>query len=196
MLAILQDTIERDSVSGFGGIDLTISLRVVPEGGGEAEAVYGFKSARYSPRLPPERVANSNPLLEEFGIDFEAEPLRRGRCVDQLSPFVLAAGQSMRIVPVEPEGVREDYVIPTFEGGSRMFTEYLSYQWLATGGDWTRGSSGGPRDGAGNEPPLGSTWEAPDPEDLDGPTDFSLWIMYRDERGGGAWFESCVRVVP
>jgi hypothetical protein len=199
LLAILQDTIEHDSVSGFGGIDLTVSLRVVPEGGGEDEAVYGFKSVRYSPLLPAERVANTNPFLDHFAIAegvIEVDALRRGRCVDQGAPWGVMAGGTVTIVPIEPEGVREDYVLPTFEGGSRMFTEYLSYQWLATGGDWTRGNSGGPRDGAGNEPSLGSTWKAPEAEDLDGPTDFGLWIMYRDERGGGAWFESCVRVFP
>ena len=28
------------------------------------------------------------------------------------------------------------------------------------------------------------------------PLDVPLWIIQRDERGGTAWFESCVRVIP
>lgn len=199
VLAILQDTIEHDSVSGFSGIDLTVSLRVVPEGGSEDEAVYGFKSARYSPHLPAERVANTNPYVDHFAIaenGIELAALRPGRCVDHATPHILAPGESLTLVPIEPEGVREDYLVPTVDGGSRMFTEYLSYQWLATAGDWTRETSGGARDAAGNEPSLGSTWQAPASEDLDGITNVSLWVMYRDERGGGRWFESCARVVP
>jgi hypothetical protein len=37
-------------------------------------------------------------------------------------------------------------VVPTFEGGSRTFTENLRYQWLATAGSWSRAETGGPRD--------------------------------------------------
>ena len=99
-------------------------------------------------------------------------------------------------MPIEPDGVREDYVLPTFEGGSRRFTEYISYQWLATGGDWSRASSGGPRDPAGNPPSLGATWRAPSFDELDGTVSHPLWVIYRDERGGGGWLESCVRVFP
>ena len=44
-----------------------------------------------------------------------------------------------------PEGVREDYVVPTFDGGSRMFTESLTYQWLAGDGEWSRSRTGGCR---------------------------------------------------
>lgn len=200
MIAILRDAVERDALSGFAAIDINVELRVVPLGGGEDQAVYGAKAVRYSPLLPAERVANTNPTLTQLSVDRGdgAAPvaLALGRCVDQAAPLTLGPEQSIHLAPVEPEGVRETYVVPTFEGGSRQFTENLRYQWLAGAGDWTRASTGGTRDGAGNEPPLDTEWEAPRAADLDGPTDVPLWLVQRDERGGGRWFESCVRVVP
>lgn len=200
LVALLRDTVENDSVSGFGGIDLNVLVRVVPEGGTEEQAVYGHKSARYSPQLPAERVANTNPTLVAIEVDrlegSQAFALPLGRCIDQAAPLVLGPQQSIRFWPIEADGVREDYLVPTFEGGARMFTENLRYQWLAGDGDWTRGGSGGPRDGAGNYPPLDSSWESPHADDLAGPLDVPIWIIQRDERGGGTWFESCVRVVP
>jgi hypothetical protein len=200
LIPILQDAIENDSLSGFAAIDLNVELRVVPEGGREADAVYGGKAVRYAPLVPAERVANTNPDLTEIAMDLGDDtmpkPLPLGRCVEQAAPIVLAPEQELHLEPVEPPGVREVYVVPTFEGGSRQFTENLRYQWLAGVGDWTRAGTGGPRDGAGNSPPLDTAWQAPAAADLDGPVDVPLWIIQRDERGGGRWFESCVRVMP
>jgi hypothetical protein len=197
---VLRDAIENDSLSGFGGVDLNVMVRVVPAGGGEAQAVYGSKAVRYSPLFPEDRVANTNPTLAQIDVDHGAgttpEPLLLGRCIDQPAPLTLGPRQTIHLLPIEPDGVREDYVVPTFEGGSRMFTENLRYEWLAGGGDWTRGGTGGPRDGAGNVPELDTEWESPGAEDLAGPTDVPLWVIQRDERGGVRWFESCVRVVP
>jgi hypothetical protein len=200
ILPILQDAIENDSLSGFGGIDLNVMVRVVPQGGGEAQAIYGSKAVRYSPQYPEERVANANPTLTQLDVDrgegTEPAAMPLGRCIDQAAPLALGPRETIHLMPVEPEGAREDYVVPTFEGGSRMFTENLRYEWLAGGGDWTRGRTGGPRDGAGNFPELDTEWESPAAEDLDGPTDIPLWVIQRDERGGARWFETCVRVTP
>lgn len=209
LLAVLRDQIENDNLQGFGGIDINLQLRLQPDGAGPEAAVYSGKSARFSAKIPEERVANQNPTLEqievtrlgETGEAGEPFPLPLGRCVDQAAPIELSVGRSLHFLPVEPAGAREDYVVPTFEGGSRRFTENLSYQWLAGGGDWTRRNTGGTRDGAGNEPPLDTAWETPTQARLDEdgvtlPLDVPLWIIQRDERGGTAWFETCVRVVP
>ncbi len=200
LIAILRDTIENDSLSGFGGIDVNIGLRVVPVGGGEAAAIYGAKAVRFSPLLPAGRVANTNPRLDQIAVDggdgTTPAPLGLGRCVDQLAPLALGPAQTIHLDPIEPPGVREDYLVPTFEGGVRMFTENLRYEWLAGGGDWTRAGTGGPRDGAGNQPVLDTEWESPPADRLDGVTDVPLWVVQRDERGGARWFESCVRVTP
>jgi hypothetical protein len=200
LLAILRDAIEHDSLSGFGGVDLQVVIRVTPEGAGASQAIYGAKAVRYSPELPAGRVANTNPTLTQIDVDRgdggAPVPLVLARCVEQTAPLALGATETIHFMPIEPDGVREDYVVPTFEGGSRMFTENLRYEWLAGAGDWTRGGTGGPRDGAGNQPPLDTAWESPAAEDLAGPTDVPLWIIQRDERGGAQWFEGCVRVTP
>lgn len=205
LLAVLRDQIERDNLQGFGGIDINLSWRIAPDGAPADAAVYAGKAARFSAKLPAERVANANPTLDQVEVEVPGRaidpfPLPLGRCVDQPSPLELPLGGSLHLTPIEPPGAREEYVVPTFEGGSRRFTENLSYQWLAGGGDWTRTSTGGTRDNAGNSPPLDTVWKTPTPAQLDAtgatlPLDVPLWLVQRDERGGTAWFESCVRVV-
>ncbi len=204
LLGVVRDAIENDSLQGFGGIDINLALTVTPDGAPD-EAVYSGKAARFSAKLPAERVANANPTLDRIEVDLPAggEPiaLPLGRCVDQAAPIALRVGERIHLTPIEPPGAREDYVVPTFEGGSRMFTENLRYQWLAGRGDWTRAGTGGTRDGAGNPPPLDTEWKTPTAAQLADagltpPLDVPLWVVQRDERGGVAWFESCVRVVP
>ncbi|MCA9679441.1 MAG: hypothetical protein H6709_19075 [Kofleriaceae bacterium] len=203
LLVVLEDAIREDPLGGFGQVDLQVELKVTPvdgDAGGGHDAIYAAKRVRYAAQLPAERTANHNPTLDR--IDYTLAdgdtptPLPLGRCVDGGAPLVVAPGDRLTLEPIEPDGVREDYVVPTFDGGSRMFTETLTYQWLATDGGWTRGSSGGPRDASGTPPPLDSTWKAPPAADLDGPTDVTLWLVQRDERLGEAWYEACVRVEP
>jgi hypothetical protein len=198
LLLLLEDAIADDPLAGFGGVDLAVAIEVWPEGDRE-EAIFGAKRVRYAAQLPAERVANTNPFVERIDIlveDADPMPLRLGRCVDQPRLLRISAGADLPLEPVEPPGVREEYLVPTFEGDARMFTETLTYQWLATAGSWTRGSTGGPRDASGTFPPLDTRWLAPDPEDVTEEMDVTLWMIQRDERLGVAWYESCVRVVP
>ncbi len=201
LLLVVEDAIDADSLLGFGGIQVQVELRVSPDGGGEE--LFAFKRVRYSPQLPAERVANTNPTAsalvglrgpgDERGRDF---PLPLGRC-GEIEPFLVLPDERLQILPEEPPGVREEYLVPTFEGGSRRFTENLTYQWHATEGDWSPFTSGGTIDVAGNEPPLDSIWRAPeDPEVVGDGLDVRMWIVQRDERGGQAWYESCARVLP
>lgn len=199
LAAVLQETIANDDLSGFGGVDVNVMLRAVPAGAGEDDAVYGAKAVRFSPLLPADRVANANPTLDRIEVDRGdgvATELPLGRCADQPAPLELRSGASIGLLPVEPAGAREDYVVPTFDGGSRAFTEYLRYQWLAGDGDWSGANTGGPRDVAGNQPELDTEWRAPNLDDGAEPALVPLWVIQRDERGGGAWFESCARVSP
>lgn len=199
LLGVVRDQLENDNLGGFGGVDINLLLRVTPEGGAAGEEIWSSKAARFSAQLPAERVANRNPTLDRIDVEVAgglAMPLPLGRCVDQAALLTLAPGQRLHLTPVEPAGAREDYVVPTFEGGSRAFTENLRYQWLAGAGDWTRSGTGGPRDGAGNPPPLDTEWKTPPAEDVGAGLDVPLWVVQRDERGGTAWFESCVRVRP
>jgi len=203
LVVVVMQSVRADDLAGFGGIAVQVDLEVTPEGGGAEDAVWGFKRVRYSPQLPAERVANSNPSLE--GITGARDPtgardrdfdIPLGRC-GSVQPFLVAPGERITMLPREPEGAREDYVLPTFEGGSRSYTENLRYQWHATAGDWSRFETGGTTDAVGNQPPLDTRWTAPDDlEEIGDGLDVAMWIVQRDERGGQAWYETCARVVP
>lgn len=199
LVAVLMESVRADDLAGFGGVAVQVSLRVGP--GGDDD-VYGYKRVRYSPQIPDERVANTNPTLEgitaareptgQRGLDFE---LPLGRC-GEIEPFLVAPRERITMLPREPDGVREDYVVPTFDGGQRSYTENLTYQWHASAGDWSRFETGGTLDVAGNVPPLDSRWRAPSADEIGDGLDVRMWFVQRDERGGQAWFESCARVVP
>jgi hypothetical protein len=200
LLGVALDALRRDALRGLGGIYYGVSLRVGGEDDDPALDLYGAKEMRLMPRIPSDIEANTNPSLDGLEARFEgadaAVPLPLGRCLDQPEPLTVAAGQRVRIFPLETEGTREPYVVPTIDGGSRMFTETLTYQWLATAGRFSPGRSGGRRDAFGNEATLWTDWRAPAARDLDGPLDVELWVVQRDERLGLAWYETCLRVVP
>lgn len=200
LLGVALHAFETDQLRGLGGIYYGVQLRV----GGEADDpeldLYASKNLRLMPRIPADIQANRNPtlaaleLIPEDAVD--PVPLPFGRCRDQAAPVEVAAGSRPRITPVETEGAREDYLVPTLDGNVRMFTESLTYQFLATAGNYSPGESGGPRDPFGNPATLFTDWRAPAAEDLEGPTDVELWVIQRDERLGQQWYESCLRVVP
>jgi hypothetical protein len=201
LFAVLQESIRADDLAGFGVVSVQVALRVTPEDG--SEEVFGGKRVRFAPEQPAGRTGNQNPSLEgvtgiraatgERGLDFD---LPLGRC-GEIEPWPVSPGERVTLLPREPDGAREAYVVPTFDGGSRSFTENLRYQWLATTGDFSRNNTGGELDVAGNSPPLDTRWLAPDdPDEVGGGLEVRMWIVQRDERGGQAWYESCARVIP
>lgn len=199
LLAVLQSAIDADPLSGFSGIDLLLQWRVSADGAAEE---FAGKRLRFAAKVPARRTANRNPGLHGFmafidnaGESVE-EPLTLGRCVDQEAPLTIAPGGRVRLMPIEPLDLRERYVVPTFDGGEREFTETITYQWFTTSGSFSSASSGGKRDPFGNLPEIDSTYRTRNPRDVPEPIDVSIWIVQRDERLGEAWFESCVRVVP
>jgi hypothetical protein len=206
LLGIILDALKNDTFHGLGGVYYGVSLVVGGENADPALDLYAAKNLRVQPRVPPEIQANNNPYLMGVDVrlqeDIEAMPLpiMGSRCIDYYwraeSPIVVAPEQVVRFTPVEAEGVREEYVVPTTDGMTRTFTESLTYQWLATAGKYSSGSTGGSRDPFGNPPPLFTDWTAPKADDLDGPIDVSFWVIQRDERLGVVWYESCLRVTP
>lgn len=201
LLGVVLQAFESSSVSSLGGIDYGVALTVGPVDGDPADDLYAGKTLRVSPRIPAERSANVNPLLERFDAALDeagavAAPLPLGRCVDQATPLEVAPNARLRIEPIERADTRETYVVPTLDGETRTFTEAPTYQWLASMGGFSSGSTGGPRDIAGNPAELHTFWRAPAGADINGPTLVSFWFVQRDERLGATWYESCVRVVP
>ena len=199
LIGVALNYLEGDQLQGLGGIYYGVSLRVGGVGANPNLDLYAAKNLRLNPRIPAELEANNNPSLDGLEVsvnDGEPMPLTLGRCIDQASPLVLAPSDTIRLNPLETPGAREEYVVPTVSGGSRMFTESLTYQWLATAGNYSSGRTGGPRDAFGNPALLYTDWTAPRAKDLDGPTDIEIWVIQRDERLGVQWYQSCVRVVP
>lgn len=209
VLAVLLDELEERGseeavlawlIGEGGNLDIQVEMRLRGAGEPEDRTSYASKRMRYALPLPPERVANQNPYLDDLHVFLtdsdEPVSMPAGRCGD-MEPLTVAPGAVLRFEPVESEAVREDYLVPTFDGGSRMFTENLTYAWYATHGDWQRENTGGPRDFVGNEPPLDSEWQAPGDANVVGDgLDVPIWVVQRDERGGLSWRETCVRVVP
>lgn len=198
LIGVALDYLKGDQLKGLGGIYYGVSLRVGGVGADPDLDLYAAKNLRLNPRIPADLKANNNPSLDGLTVtvnDVE-QPLTLGRCSDQTSPLVVAPTDKIRLTPVETAGAREDYVVPTVSGTSRMFTESLTYQWLATAGNYSSGRTGGPRDAFGNPALLYTDWTAPRAKDLAGPTDVEIWVIQRDERLGLQWYQSCVRVVP
>ena len=192
---LLEEAIRLDDLTGFGGIGVQVELRVVPEGGGEAEAIYAAKRIVYAPRLPAERVANQNPVIGGLTVDMVDFP--GDRC-EVSTPLEVAQDQELRLEPVEPEGIRESYVLPTFDGGTRSFVENMRYSWFATAGDFSAEQTGGPKDLFGNVPVLFTKWKPPKDDEL---ADLlaegglvELWVVQRDERGGSSYVRRCLVV--
>jgi hypothetical protein len=204
LVGVILDYLQGDQFKGLGGVYYGVSLIVGGEDADPALDLYAAKNLRVQPRIPPELQANNNPSLAGVEVrladDQEFQPLALERCIDHAiagtEPITVAPEQKIRFRPIEPDGVREEYVVPTIDGMSRTFTESPTYQWLASAGGYSAGSTGGPRDAFGNPAPLFTDWKAPRAKDLDGPTDVSFWFIQRDERLGLAWYEACVRVVP
>jgi len=205
LLALLREAVEANPVQALGGIDYTVMFTI---GAVEDRStdVYATKHLRISPRIPVDRLPNLNPRFDYIDAarqggaavmvpgDTNMNGNSSGRCGDPtVVPAPLFTGDRVTLFPVEPEGTREDYVVPTLDGKTAMLSETVSYQWFATYGSWSDEFTGGGRDVLGNQSLLGSDWIAPSAiagESLV----VSLWMIQRDERYGVSFFETCVEV--
>lgn len=192
-LDLILAAVEADPLGGYAGVPIQVGLRVVPEGGSEAEAVYAFRRVVYAPRFPEGRTANLNPALADLLLDGESFP--GGRCgAAGVTPQLVAPGQEVEIEPVEPEGARESYVVATLDGGTRVATENFYYSWFATAGAFTRTMTGG--SDVITVTPLETQWTAPTAEAAAELPDrqVRLWLIQRDDRRGVSWAERCFQV--
>lgn len=216
---LLEDAIAEDPFAGFSGIDLEIQLHVAPmdaEGGRPAEpGVFAAKRVRFAAKIPAERTPNQNPQLDRVDWDTGGpapiqQPVPDGRCSEYEAieggggnwfGMTMYADQVLSLMPVEADGARETYVVPTFDGTYRTFTENIGYQWLATDGEFKPPTTGGPKDPFGNDPPLHTEWTPPSVDEITSDhgdvayIDVPIWVVWRDERLGAGWKQSCVRVL-
>ena len=203
-IALLSNAIQGDPTRGLGGVDYAVELRVGGESAPRALDVFGVKQARISARIPDAKVANHNPTLADLQLSRSSgisNSAPRRRCADSTSggpAFSARSGETITLYPLEPEAgleppVREEFIVPTLDGGFEKYTEVLTYQWLGGGGTFVDPITGGPPDVFGNQTLLGTDWIAPA---VGGSTLIPVWVIQRDERFGGSVRETCIRVLP
>jgi hypothetical protein len=198
LIAVVSFVLENDMLRGLGGIEYGVVLRVGGDSGNRDLDQYATKTLVIAPRIPPERAANHNPSIDGISATLDGGTpamLTLGRCLDNPTPYRLAAGTKVRFLPIEAAGARERYTVPTLDGRGESFTESLTYQWIASAGGYSDGTTGGPHDISGNPAPLFTDYRAPAADDLAIAGPISLWIVQRDERLGVRWYESCIRIV-
>jgi hypothetical protein len=174
LVQMLLQALKEDVAGGLGGIDLGIELRV--NGGHEA---FAAKHVRFAPRVPKERKANNNPRIEGLLLGrggFGAE-VRVEHCNGGDYPDIVQTEQAVTLYPTAAFGDQEEYVLPTLDGHAETFKEYLSYQWIATAGDFVDDVTGGPPDVFGNIKLDGTEWKAPKQPGL-----VTVWVIQRDSR--------------
>lgn len=187
---MLYKALSEDPARGLGGIDIGIVLHV-----NGANEVFGAKHVRFAPRVPLERSANRNPNIDQlllgrsgFGVD-----LMRPHCNNTGPIDDVRSGMTVTLFPVARDDDKEMYVLPTLDGGSERFTEYLTYQWIATHGSFVDEVTGGPPDVFGNIRLDGTEWKAPE---VGSETLVTVWVLQRDSRYGVRWREACIKVLP
>ena len=202
-IALFAAALRRDPTRGLAGLDYAIEVRIGDPAAPPEADVFGVKQARVSARLPATKVANHNPTVADLQLSVsqvrgESAPRRRCAERDPDDEFVVRSGDRVTLFPVEPgqgtdEPAREEFTVPTLDGGFETFTEVLSYQWLAGAGAFQDPVTGGPPDIFGNETLLGTDWTAPR---VSAPTDVPIWLIQRDERYGASVTQTCIRVMP
>lgn len=202
---VLVNYVANDDLMGLGGIDYGMLLEVGGVNDSPADDQFAAKTLQVMPRIPSNVTVNHNPTISGLTAAVDggsAAEISLIRCADleafgRTPQLQVTTDDVVRFTPLEPPGVHEVYVVPTINGGSQTFTEAISYQWNATQGSFSSGSTGGPVDLFGNPAPLFTDWTTPAPSDINNQvTNVPLWLVQRDDRLGEAWFESCIQVTP
>ncbi len=194
LVQLLAKQLMDDPAHGLGGIDIGISLEIVG-----STAVFAAKHVLVAPRVPAERAANNNPHIDQLLLGQEGVGLDvfKAHCADIDAPTNpinrVKQGDIVTIFPVSRDGDKEEFVLPTLDGGTEHFTEFLSYQWIATAGSFTDDVTGGPPDAFGNVKLDGTQWKAPK---VDARSRVTVWVIQRDARYGENWREACIQVEP
>lgn len=195
LVQLLLAALDGDVTGGLGGIDIGISLRVRDSFIDPPAETFAEKRVRFAPRIPVERSANNNPNIDELLLGrggFGAEVVK-SHCLEAGAVNEVRGGETITLFPVSRETDKEEFVLPTLDGGSERFTEYLTYQWIATDGSFVDEITGGPPDVFGNVRLDGTEWVAPD---VASDRYVTVWVIQRDSRLGVRWRQACIKVEP
>jgi hypothetical protein len=192
---MLYDALMADPARGLGGVDIGFVLRVQGIGPSPLTEVFAAKHVRFAPRIPADRVANSNPNIVQLllGQDGIGSDIAKRHCNDFGDEERVDSEERVTFFPVAGAMDKEEFVVPTLDGGSERFQEYLTYQWVATAGSFVDDVTGGAPDVFGNVRLDGTEWKAPK---TDRPMDVTIWVLQRDSRYGVRWREACIKVLP
>jgi hypothetical protein len=193
VVQMLMQALDEDPTRGLGGIDLGIVLRVYNDGTTPRVEAFAAKHIRFAPRVPDERAANKNPNIDALLLGqagFGAE-IRKSHCMDVGDVDAVRVEEAVTFFPAARDGDNESFVLPTLDGYAERFTEFLSYQWIATAGDFVDDITGGPPDVFGNIKLDGTEWRAPPTPGL-----VTIWVVQRDSRYGVRWRQACIKVEP
>jgi hypothetical protein len=200
LLALLVDLLRDDPARALGGLDYAVEFRVGAEDQPIEHDLFAAKQIRIAPRIPVTRQANKNPEIVEMQIAINyggGFPNHPKHCADPPGDtsfdIEVESGDVVTLYPVEGDGAREHYVVPTLDGQFEKFTENMTYQWLTTAGSFSDDITGGPPDIFGNVTLLGTDWTAPQVSSV---TELTVWVVQRDERFGASMHEVCMRVTP
>jgi len=170
---------DADLLKGFGGVPVMVELQVHR---GES-ADRAIKRVVYGNPVPAEKTPNSNPSLDSVAAD--------GKPVAE--PWVVSAGQQVKILPQSPPSDKESYLVATYTGGQRQLTEYLDYAFFVSGGQLTNAATGGEPNPFVTDKrvdDLSTEW-TPGADAARA----TLWVVVRDDRGGAGWVALTAQVL-
>jgi hypothetical protein len=150
-----------------GGQYLPIRMGVTAQTDDDS-GVYRLRLAGSGPR-------NQNPSLASIDVVTESKGNVTSRtALDANTPLTIHAGQTLLLRAMFTANSAEHYMVANPDGSTRLVTETLTVQWLATGGSLDNETSGADTDETFKAdkrlPPSGAV--------------IDLWVVGHDERGG------------
>ncbi len=178
---LLEDAIAADTYKGFGGLPLLLGVHVWS---GEEEVWGAKRLVVWLPMRPDGDVLRQVP-----GLRPNVNPPPPAVTVDGVialpgdRPRIKGRRIPLDVFPPDP-ALREEYVVPLFDGGVRALRENWTYAWFTTKGHFTPETSGGYNPLQRFDLPTEAVLTLGDD---DQPGDLEVVVVVRDERGGETW---------
>lgn len=184
-IKLFQEASKADPLQGFNGLPIMIELKVSREEYSER----AIKRVVYGLPTPAGKEPNHNPRISKVTLNDQE--------MKQLVQVKL--GEKVKLLPESPADDKEQYLVTTFDGGTRDLTEYLSYNFYVTHGKISNEFTGGkpsPLVDRKTVTDLSSEWTAQLPSDTTLPQTVTFWIVVNDDRGGVGWTSWSIIVTP
>ena len=172
--ALLEAALRADAYHGFGGLPVTLAVKVWTD----AATEYAAKSIVLQlPTLSLEgEPANENPPAPVVLVN--------GAPIAADGSLAVAARSLELDVDPAARAEKPDYRVPTFTGGALTLHESWTYAWFSTRGAYAPESTGGLNPVSQADLAVATTLQL---DDDDEPGPFVSWVVLRDGRGGVSW---------